>query len=395
VLRFLSKRDTVRFDPVDFEPRIATRLLILQPTPFCNVDCSYCYLPDRDNKSRMSAETAGLAARRLAEGGLLGEDLTVVWHAGEPLVLPVAYYEEAISAIAVAIGGRCKVTHSIQTNATLIDDAWCRFFVDHQVKVGVSIDGPAELHDLHRKTRSGKGTHAVAMAGLDALRRHGIPHHAIAVVTSAALDQADAIHSFFREAGVREVGFNFDEAEGPHAASSIGGQEEGHRAFIERMLEHMIDSAGQFQVRELAYAFRQIADGFPKYRWKNQALPDNGQTVPFAIVNVSWNGDFSTFSPELLGQKSLEYADFVLGNVHSEGFLDAARGEAFARLWHDVRQSVAACESVCEYFNYCGGGSPANKLYENGSMNSAETLYCRSMIQRPFEAALGVASREP
>src|SRR5438132_13119431 len=75
------------------------QLLILQPTPFCNIDCDYCYLPDRDSKARMSPEVLRAAIDRVFESGLAGEGFTVVWHAGEPLVLGTEWYDEAIAAI--------------------------------------------------------------------------------------------------------------------------------------------------------------------------------------------------------------------------------------------------------------------------------------------------------
>jgi len=374
--------------PADFSPRLATRLLILQPTPFCNIDCDYCYLPDRNSRARMDLDTVALAVRRLVEDGLAGRELTVVWHAGEPLVLPREYYEQAFDVIRDAAGDACSVSHSIQTNATLIDDRWCEFLQRSDVRLGISLDGPAAIHDLHRRTRSGKGTHAAVMRGVEALQRHGVRFHVIAVATADALAEADAICRFYVEHGMREVGFNFDEAEGVHAHSSLSGNEPSHRAFIDRMLELSIGLGDRFRVRELAYAYRLIADGLPSYVWQHDDFPDNAQTIPFAIVSVAWNGDFSTFSPELLGQPCAAFDNFILGNVGRGSYLSCTSGDVFRRLWADVQAGVAACRRSCVYFAHCGGGAPANKFYENASVASAETLYCRAMIQRPFDAVL-------
>ena len=159
-----------RFDVRAFIPPLRARLLVLQPTPFCNIDCDYCYLPNRQDKSRMSMGTVALAARRLADDQLAGPSLTVVWHSGEPLVLPPSFYEEAFDTIADAIGRDCKVTHSIQTNGTLINDQWCELFARRNVQIGVSVDGPADLHDRHRRTRNGKGPHHKVLAGMALLR---------------------------------------------------------------------------------------------------------------------------------------------------------------------------------------------------------------------------------
>jgi uncharacterized protein len=386
--------DDLVFDARDFDPPLRTRLLILQPTPFCNIHCDYCYLPNRNSTARMSLETVRLATQRLVDEGLAGDSFTVVWHAGEPLVLPPEYYEQAIASIAGVVGSKCSVSHSIQTNGTLINDAWCELFARHHICVGVSVDGPANLHDRHRKTHRGTGTHAAVVRGMELLRRWGIPFHAIAVITSASLSRADDLIDFFAAQAIADVGYNFDEAEGQHGESSFSRCEAAHRVFLERTLERSIDSAGRLRVRELANAFRLIADEPPTYSWRGERWPDNGQTMPFALISVACNGDFSTFSPELLGQRSAAFADFILGNVHRQSYLASAQGERFRRLWSAIHRGTAACRASCAYFNYCGGGAPANKLYENGSFASAETLYCRTMLKRPFDVVLERLERD-
>ena len=382
------------FETADFDPELKTRLLVLQPTPFCNIDCDYCYLPDRDSKARMSLHTARRTMERLIADRRLGKSLDVVWHAGEPLAMPRNFYDEAIAMIQDAAGADCAVSHSIQTNATLIDDAWCALFRRHCVRVGVSIDGPAELHDEHRRTRNGSGTHAKVLRGMECLREHGVPFHAIAVVTDAALDRADAFFDFFVQQRVQELGCNFDEAEGAHGRSSLEGKEEAHAAFLDRLLERSASEGGRLRIRELVNAVRLITDPPPVYRWRGRTWPDNAQVVPFALITVAWNGDFCTFSPELLGQPSREFGDFVLGNVERDGFVAAARSERFARLWNAIVLGTQSCRQTCAHFDYCGGGAPANKLFENGDLASAETLYCRTMFKRPLEAVLQRLQRD-
>ena len=283
----------LRFGREDFDPPVETRLLILQPTPFCNIDCDYCYLPHRSDRSRMSIETVQRAAERLRDDGLAGESLTVVWHAGEPLAAPRAFYEEAFGVLQQTLGARTLVSHSIQTNAILIDDDWCELFKRHAVRIGVSVDGPARLHDAHRRTRTGGGTHALVLRGMDRLRAHGIGFHVIAVVTAATLADADAFIDFFLEQGVQELGCNFDEAEGAHAVSSLAHREQAHGEFLARLLTRADRSGGRLRVRELANAYRLIADPSPTYRWGGRSWPENPQVVPFALISVAANGDFS------------------------------------------------------------------------------------------------------
>src|SRR5260370_12408168 len=111
----------------------------------------------------MSIEIIKGAARLVLDGELVQKCLSVVWHAGEPLVLPVSYYEQAFEAIEQTVEGKFEISHSFQTNGTRIDDQWCEFLKRHHARIGLSIDGPSFLHDLHRKTRQGKPTHELAM----------------------------------------------------------------------------------------------------------------------------------------------------------------------------------------------------------------------------------------
>ncbi|MEM7010785.1 MAG: radical SAM protein, partial [Verrucomicrobiota bacterium] len=141
-------------------------VLVIQPSPFCNLDCDYCYLPNRMSKTRMEMSTLRKVMERVWESGLVADGFQLLWHAGEPLAVPVHWYEEAFDVINSFPGARQRILHTFQTNATLINDKWCEFIKKHRVEVGVSIDGPAFIHDHHRKTRSGRGTHDKVMRGV-------------------------------------------------------------------------------------------------------------------------------------------------------------------------------------------------------------------------------------
>ena len=105
-------------------------LLVLQPTPFCNLDCSYCYLPDRQSTKRMSAQTLEETYAWVFSSGLVHEPFTLLWHAGEPLVVPPSFYESAASLLTRFNRPEVEIHHALQTNATLIDSEWCRLFLE-------------------------------------------------------------------------------------------------------------------------------------------------------------------------------------------------------------------------------------------------------------------------
>jgi uncharacterized protein len=93
-----------------------TTLIVIQPTPFCNVDCSYCYLPNRADRTKLSIDDLRRIFQKLVSFPTISGQVTVVWHAGEPLVLPPGYYEAAFSTIRELCPSDLKIVHSFQTN---------------------------------------------------------------------------------------------------------------------------------------------------------------------------------------------------------------------------------------------------------------------------------------
>jgi uncharacterized protein len=366
-------------------------LLVVQPSPFCNIDCRYCYLPDRNSRAVVTPQTLHNLFTQVFASGWVRDGLSVVWHAGEPMVLPIAFYRDAFAMIERLRPRDLAVVHSFQTNGTLIDDAWCAFFAEAQVNLGVSIDGPRHLHDRNRVTRSGRGTFDRTIAGIRLLRRHGIPFHVISVLSSVSMTAPQEMFDFYIEEGIERVCFNVEESEGDHVSQSFGdrGVEEAYYRFLSEFWRLSAASAGKISfLREIEHALQQVIR--PK-----EAAFRNQLVEPFAITSMDWAGNISTFSPELLGLKNPAYDDFVLGNINRDALVDLPRGPAFARMLADIGAGVAMCRDRCEYFSVCGGGEPVNKLAENGSFASTETTYCRLTRMRATDLVLDALERVP
>src|ERR1700755_1157960 len=94
-------------------------LLVLQPSPFCNINCDYCYLPDRASKKRMPLEIVGATSEKVFAADLISGPLTVIWHAGEPLTVPISYYEKAFEDIRQKAPAGTDIRHCMQSNGTL------------------------------------------------------------------------------------------------------------------------------------------------------------------------------------------------------------------------------------------------------------------------------------
>jgi len=364
------------FEVADFGP---INLVVIQTTSFCNLDCDYCYLPNREQKNQLSLDLISPIFKTILTSPFVQHDFTVCWHAGEPLAVPISFYESAFELIAEANQtynqNSYKIWQSIQTNGTLINQKWCDLFKKHEVLVGVSLDGPDFIHDTHRKTRTGTGSHASTMRGISLLQKNDIPVDIIAVISEKTLDYPDEFFSFFIENNLTNVGFNLEETEGVHQLSSLANREleSRFRAFIQRIWDLNVEHQGQLKIREFENVCSLI--------YSNCRLQRTDMNYPFVIVNFDYQGNFSTFDPELLSIPTKDYGDFILGHVLTDSLESVCQTEKFQKIYHDMTAGVEKCQQTCEYFGVCGGGPGSNKYWENGTFISTETHLCRYRIQ--------------
>jgi uncharacterized protein len=367
------------------------QLLVIQPTPFCNIDCRYCYLPTRNSKTTITEKTLHNLFSQIFLSGWTTHALSVVWHAGEPMVLPINFYRGAFRLINRLKPAGITLLHSFQTNGTLIDDAWCAFFGEERVSVGVSIDGPRQFHDRNRLTRSGRGTFDKTIAGIRLLRRHGLLFHVISVLTAESLAAPREMFDFYVAEGIERVCFNVEETEGNHRSQSFAapGIEAAYYRFLSEFWQLAAASPEKLSyIREIDHATQSVLrPQEPEFR--------NQLTEPFAIISIDCTGNISTFSPELLGLKSLAYDDFIIGNVNRDRLVDLPHRPAFCKMLADIEAGVALCRERCGYFSVCGGGEPVNKLSENGTFISTETTYCRMTRMRTTDLVLDMLDEIP
>jgi uncharacterized protein len=374
-----------------FEPMAdRVHLVIIQPTPFCNLDCNYCYLPDRLLSRRMSTESLrAIYQLLLCDSELVKDSITICWHAGEPLAVPINFYEKTLQLQNEYNCRSVRVKNAIQTNGTLLNQDWCDFIKANGFSVGVSLDGPQWLHDARRTDRHGAGTFIKVLRGIELLQKNNIPFHVLSVLTDSSLNRPDEIWEFFGNLGITNIAFNVEEIEGINRVSSLqqGNSQDKYFAFFRRLLELREQQIPpRTFIRELDYMIDVI---------KNGSGPVRGtENIPFCILNFGWDGAISTFSPELLSMTDLTYRNFVFGQAGVDSFSDVEKNATFRRVHAAIKSGVEKCKSSCEYFGVCGGGSPSNKLYENGSFDSTETLSCRLRIKTLAEVVLTALERK-
>jgi uncharacterized protein len=293
----------------------------------------------------------------------------------------VSWYDEAIERMSDARPAWLRLDHSFQTNGLLLNEDWARFFARTGATVGLSIDGPADLHDSNRRTRGGRGTHERAMRAVRLLQDRGVGFHVITVLTGPALEDPERLFDFYVENGIKKVGFNIEEIEGIHARSSLAGDgvEARFRRFVRRFFDLVLEAPGLLEVREFESALGLLLSDGPI---------GNQQNLPFAILNVGHDGTISSFSPELLDARHPRFGAFAFGRVAEDSLAAVERSPSFLAVSEEIRRGVEACERDCGYFRWCGGGAPANKLFETGRFDATETMHCRLTCQAVLDEVL-------
>jgi uncharacterized protein len=353
------------------------RLIVLQPTPYCNIQCTYCYLGNRDDRRLMSNAVIEAIREKIFANLDADASPTVVWHAGEPTTAPISWYEHAYERLRdVTPSG---TSFAMQSNGIAIDEKWIELFRRTNTSVSLSIDGPQHFHDLRRRTRNNKPTWQLAVGALRRLQNAGFEPNVICVLHPDGLTRPDAYYEFCRDHSITQISFSIDELEGANRASSFSARDYKRDVtqFLASILEQAYAEGYPLHVREVERIAAVLT---------GSAVSNNEQIEPWDTIVVGADGSVSTFSPEFMEVRSSEYRNFVFGNILDGNLWDFDATLLLKHTAQAIVSGVDACRSGCSYFAVCGGGAPVNKMTENGRLESAETVFCRLSVQSAADA---------
>lgn len=173
--------------------------------PACNLHCSYCFYTEKENlfpgngTYRMSDQLLEMFIRQKIHAHKSSQ-VHFAWQGGEPTLLGVAYFERMVELQKKYAQGK-SVTNSFQTNGVLINEDWCRFFARNQFLIGISIDGPAHLHDRHRQYRNGSPSFDKVVRAIGLLKKFRIDFNTLTVVHRDNSAHALEVYNFLKETG--------------------------------------------------------------------------------------------------------------------------------------------------------------------------------------------------
>jgi len=333
----------------------------------CNLRCRYCYylekekLYDDGRWHTMSDELLEKFVKEYIEAQTTPQVL-FTWHGGEPLLRPLSFYEKALRLQRQYAHGR-QIDNVIQTNGTLLTDEWCAFFRRHNFLVGVSIDGPRQLHDSHRTTADGQPSFDRVMAGIRLLNKHGVEWNAMAVVNRHNAEEPLAFYRFFKDIGCHYIQFSpiversvsrrdglmlapGMQADGTLTDLSVSAEQWG------KFLCTLFDEWVRHDVGEY---FVQLFDA-TLANWVGE--PPGVCTLSPECGNVAvmeYNGD-------LFSCDHFVFPEYRLGNLHEKTITEmmySAQQQQFASI--KQQQLPRQCRE-CEFGFACNGECPKNRF---------------------------------
>ena len=188
-------------NPTNYPP--AFHLLAKPTGAICNLDCAYCFFLSKEmlypgSRFRMADEMLETYLRQMIEAHQTPQ-VAVAWQGGEPMLMGLDFFERSITIAQKYCKPGMTIEYTIQTNGTLIDDAWAAFFKAHNFLVGISIDGPRAMHDAYRVDKGGQPTFDRVMRGLSFLQKHGVEYNTLTTLHHANADHPAEVYRFLRD----------------------------------------------------------------------------------------------------------------------------------------------------------------------------------------------------
>jgi len=183
------------------------------PTPYhllakpagaaCNLGCQYCFFLSKENlyqgeRHLMDEATLETYIRQLMESSP-GPQVDVAWQGGEPMLRGLDFYKRSVELAEKYRRPHQRILHTLQTNGTLVDDAWAAFFKQHNYLVGLSVDGPRAMHDAYRVSKKGEGSFDDVIRGWNCLKKHDVDVNILCTVNAANADHPLEVYRFFRD----------------------------------------------------------------------------------------------------------------------------------------------------------------------------------------------------
>ena len=351
----------------------------------CNLDCHYCYYLDKavqygGRQAVMSDELLELYVKQYIEANEV-PTVQFCWHGGEPLLLGVDFYRKAMDFQQKYADGK-KIENILQTNGTLVDEAWCDLFAGNNFLVGISLDGPQDIHDAFRLTKGGRPTFERVMRTIEMFQRSGVEYNTLSVVNRLCEGRGGEIYRFFRDTvHSRYMQFlpaveHVVDKPGFHRPLIVSPDREGAR-----LAEWSVTAKGYggflcdvfdvWVVSDVGRTFVQMFDAtLAQWCGVPPGVCSMGETCGDALV-VEHNGDVYSCD-------HFVYPEYKLGNIRETPLSEIYRSRKRVDFGLAKRNALPAECLRCKYYFACRGECPKHR-FETGSDSCRKNSLCEGL----------------
>jgi uncharacterized protein len=324
--------------------------------PICNLDCKYCFYLEKEKL--YPGERQWAMSRAVLEtyvrqyiASQPGEEVYFAWQGGEPTLLGMEFFQTVVKLQRQYAGGK-RISNALQTNGTLLDDDWCAFLAEESFLVGLSIDGPADLHDRYRLDKNGGATFDAVVRGLGFLRKHGVEFNTLTVVNRANSQRPMEVYEFLKQIGSEFLQFiPLVERIGGGATVTDRSVEAGqYGEFLCAIFDHWVR-------HDVGRVFVQVFDvALENWLGLGSSLCVFAEKCGAAMA-IEHNGDLYSCD---------HYVDprFKLGNILSSHLGDMAQSAAQRKFGSDKLDALPNYCRQCEVRFACNGECPRHRFIQ-------------------------------
>ena len=361
----------------------------------CNLDCEYCFFLSKEmlypgSRFRMAADLQETYIRQLLEAHGGAREVVLAWQGGEPTMMGLDFFRRSIELQRKYARPGQRVLNTIQTNGTLLTDEWGEFLSAHGFLVGISIDGPAGVHDAYRVDKGGKPTFGRVVRGLDVLKRHNVDWNVLTTVHAVNGDHGRDVYTFLRdELGATFVQFipiieRATEQTLPIADAGWGHGVHGRPLYTQAgsLVTHrsvgpaqygrfLIDVFEEWVRHDIGTVYVQMFDtALANFHGAPGGLCVHAETCGGQLA-LEHNGD-------LYSCDHYVEPDYLLGNIADKHMLDLIVLPQQTRFGQDKRDTLTRYCRECDVRFACNGGCPKDRFATSPHGEPGQHYLCPS-----------------
>ena len=345
----------------------------------CNLGCSYCYYQDKvrlyDEHSYLSMDCLEKVIKEYIDINA-SEQIVFDWHGGEPLLLGLDYFKKIVE-IQRKYRGNKHIYNTVQTNATLLTADFAAFFKENNFLVGVSIDGPQDIHDKFRKDKGGNPTFLKVMRGVELLHRYAVDFNTLTTISKAGEGRGLEVYSFLKNIGSHYMQFMpvYEYVDSKNNIASPDDKQSALASWSVSPIEYgkfMCDIFDCWVRNDVGSYFVNLFDStLANYCGMNPGTCVYSETCGANAV-MEHNGDIYPCD-------HFVYPRYKLGNMKESSLREIVSSENATRFGIDKRNSLPAQCLRCEYYFACHGECPKHRFAMSDKNESGLNSLCEGL----------------